>query len=113
MANASTYSTEAANIPSIIAGNGSSGVTILAANPARIGFSIQNVGTTAALIRIDGFLAGNTATGSVYHFALKGGTGNNDGTGGSISFFSGAIPTGLITMYGASSALVVALEIAS
>lgn len=112
MANASVYNTSASNVPSLIAGNGSTGVTILASNPARIGFSIQNVGTTTAYILIDGFGKGNLATTSVYHYALKGGTANNDGLGGSVTFSTGAVPTGLITMYGASTAIVTALEIA-
>ena len=100
------YSTEGISTPSLIAGNGSTGVQVLASNPARIGFSVQNVGTTTAWI-----LIGGTATSSVYNYALKGGSGNNDGTGGSISFFSGAVPTGIITLYGASSAIVTTCEI--
>lgn len=102
-----TYSTQAANTPSLIAGNGSSAVTVLAANTARIGVSIQNVGTTAAYI-----LFGSSASASVYHFALKGGTANNDGLGGSITFTSGTIYDGIITIFGASTAIVTALEIA-
>ena len=105
-------STQAANIPSNIAGNGSTGVQVLAFNPKRRGFSIQNVGTTPAWILIDGFQAGNLATSSVKHFVLQGGSANDDGKGGSISLFGETVPTGLITMYGASSAIVVAFEMA-
>lgn len=105
--NASTFGTQAINTPAIIAGDGSTGVTILSANTARIGFSIQNVGTTAALVRF-----GSGASATVYHFALKGGSADNDGLGGSITFTTGSIYNGLITMYGASSAKVVVTELA-
>lgn len=107
MANASTYNTQAANTPSLIAGDGATGITILAANAARIGFSIQNVGTATAYVRF-----GASASASVYHYALKGGTGNNDGLGGSITFTAGTIYDGLITFFGTSSAIVTALEMA-
>lgn len=101
--------TISANVPSIIAGNGSSGVQLLAANTARRGFSVQNVGTTTAYI-----LIGGAATATVYHYAVKGGSGNGDGLGGSISFpLPGCpCPSGVVTMYGASSALATCLEIA-
>lgn len=100
-------STQNANTPSIIAGNGSSAVTLLAANNARIGFSIQNVGTTTAYI-----LFGTSASSTVYHYAVKGGSADNDGLGASISFFGGTVYNGIITVYGASSAKLVCLEIA-
>jgi hypothetical protein len=103
----SIVSTQATNTPSIIAGNGSSAVTLLAANQARIGFSIQNVGTTTAYI-----LFGASASSTVYHYAVKGGSSDNDGLGGSISFFTGAVYDGIITVYGASTAKCVCLEIA-
>lgn len=102
----SVYTSKSANTPSIIAGDGSAAVTLLAANPARIGFSIQNVGTTAAKICF------GTATTSVFHFVLKGGSADNDGIGGSITFNAGAVYTGIITVFGATSAKLVALEIA-
>ncbi len=98
------YSSQAANTPSVIAGDGSTAITVLAANNARRGFSIQNVGTTAAKICF------GTASTSVYHFVLKGGTGDADGLGGSITFNSGCIYNGIITLFGASTAKVVALE---
>lgn len=99
-------STKNANTPSVIAGDGSNAVLVLAANPARIGFSIQNVGTTAAKICF------GTATTDVFHFVLKGGTGDNDGNGGSITFSSGTVYNGIITVFGASTAKLVALEVA-
>ena len=99
-------STQSANTPSIIQGNGSSAVTLLAANTARIGFSIQNVGTTTA------YICFGTASSTVYHYALKGGSSDNDGLGASISFFDGSIYNGIVTVYGASTAKLVCLEIA-
>ena len=102
----SVQQTQAANTtPALITGNSGS-QTVLAANPARTGFSIQNVGTAVMQICF-----GPTASTTVYHFALKGGTGNNDGTGGSITFNTGTIYTGLITCYGTSSAIIAVLEL--
>src|ERR1035437_4991529 len=104
MANSSVYNTQAANTPSIVAGDGASAITILAANTARIGFSIQNVGTTAAKV-----MFGSVASTTVFHFVLKGGTGDNDGLGGSITFTAGTVYDGIITFFGASTAKLVAL----
>lgn len=100
-------STQNTNTPSIIVGDGATAITILSANSARIGFAIQNVGTTAASVRF-----GAGASASVYHFALKGGTGDNDGLGGSIVFSGPTVYNGIITFFGASTAKVVALETA-
>lgn len=100
-------STQNTNTPAIVAGDGSTGVTILAANTARIGFSIQNVGTTVGKIRF-----ASEASDTVYHYALKGGTEDDDGLGGLITFTDAAIYNGIITMFGASTAKVVVLEIA-
>lgn len=97
----------AINTPSIIAGDGSTGVVILAENTARIGFSVQNVGTTTAYVRI-----GGSASATVYHYAIKGGTADNDGLGGSLTFTGPTVPSGVITMFGASTAKVTCLEIA-
>lgn len=100
-------STQNSNTPAIVPGDGSTGVTILAANQARIGFAIQNVGTTVASVR---FGVGASAT--VYHFAVKGGSADNDGLGGSIVFMGPTVYNGIITFYGASTAKLIALEIA-
>lgn len=100
-------STQSTNTPAIIAGDGSTGVVILAANNARIGFSIQSVGTTVAKVRF-----GSGASDTVYHYLMKGGTGDGDGLGGSITFMGPTVYNGVITMYGASTAKVVVLEIA-
>ena len=98
------YSTQSVNTPSIIAGDGATAITILAANNARRSFAIQNVGTTAAKICF------GTASTTVYHFVLKGGSADGDGNGGSITFNTGAIYNGIVTMFGASTAKVTALE---
>lgn len=106
MVNGAIQSSEAINTPAIITGNSSS-QQVLASNTARIGFSIQNVGTTPAFICV-----GAAASGTVFHQILKGGTGASDGLGASWSLTSGAIPTGVINFYGDSSCKVVAMEIA-
>ena len=85
-------STQNANTPSI-----QSSATALAANPARITFSIQNLGQNILYV-----LLGSGATSSVFHFALKAGTSNDDGTGGTVGQESGVIFTGLISVAGTS-----------
>ena len=85
-------STQNANTPSI-----QSSATALAANPARITFSIQNLGQNILYV-----LLGSGATSSVFHFALKAGTSNDDGTGGSVSMESGVVYDGIITVAGTS-----------
>lgn len=97
-------SSQAVNTPSVKAGDGSTAIQILAPNTARRSFSIQNVGTTAAKVCF------GTATTDVFHFVLKGGSADNDGLGGSITFNSGYIYNGNITFFGASTAKVVAFE---
>ena len=101
--------TQAINTPSIIAGNGSTAVTVLAANTARRTLAIQNVGTTTAYI-----LIGGSASSTVYHHALKGGSADNDGLGAAVSYpvGGGLCPTGIVTIYGATTAKVTAVEIA-
>lgn len=84
--------TQASNTPSI-----ASAATALAANPARIGFAIQNLGQNALFV-----LLGSGATTSVFHVVLKAGTANDDGTGGTLSMESGVVYTGSITIAGTS-----------
>ncbi len=95
-------STQNSNTPSIVTSAG----TALVANPARIGWAIQNVGTNPLFV-----LLGSGATSSVFHFVIKGGTGDSDGLGGSLSFFDGTIYDGIITVAGTSPKFVV-LEVA-
>lgn len=80
-----------ANTPAIIAT-----ATAIASNPARGGWMIQNLGTNPLFV-----LLGTGASTSVFHAVLKGGTGNDDGLGGSISQMNGGvIYTGIITTAG-------------
>lgn len=89
------------NTPSI-----ASDATALAANTSRLAWSIQNLGTNPLFVRL-----GSGASTSVFHIVLKGGTGNDDGTGGSVAQEAGVIYTGVITIAGTSPRYTV-LEIA-
>ena len=80
------------NTPSI-----QSSATALAANTARIGWTIQNLGTNELFV-----LMGSGATTSVFHTVLKKGTGQDDGTGGSVGQETGVVYTGIITIAGTS-----------
>lgn len=102
MTNSSSYSTQNINTPAIVTSAG----TALSANTARIGWGIQNVGTNPLFV-----LFGSGASTTVYHRVLKGGTGNDDGLGGSLDYFSGSIYNGIITVAGTSPRFVV-IEIA-
>lgn len=87
-----------ANVPAIVTDAG----TVLAANTNRKGLIIQNVGTNALFIRF-----GGTASSTVFHVVLKGGTGDSDGNGGSFSMIDGLIYQGLVSVAGTSPKLVV------
>ena len=89
------------NTPSI-----ASAATALTANAARIGWSIQNLGTNALFVRL-----GTGASTTVFHYVLKAGAGNDDGSGGLITSFDGTVYTGIITIAGTSPRYTV-LEIA-
>lgn len=84
--------TISANTPSI-----QSAATALASNKERIGWSIQNLGTNPLFV-----LLGSGATTSVFHQVLKGGSGNDDGLGGTLGETAGTIYTGIITIAGSS-----------
>lgn len=84
--------TQNSNTPSI-----ASAATAIAANTARIGWSIQNLGTNALFV-----LLGSGASTSVFHYVLKAATGNDDGSGGSITQTAGAIYNGIVTIAGTS-----------
>lgn len=86
-------STQNINTPSIVSSAG----TALAANTARIAWSIQNVGTNPLFV-----LMGPSASSTVFHFVLKGGTGNSDGLGGSLTFNGPVVYNGIITVAGTS-----------
>ena len=89
--------TQNSNVPEIM-----SATTALEANPARIAFSIQNLGQNALYIRL-----GAGASSSVFHTVLKAATANDDGTGGTYSMEAGAIFNGLVSVAGTSPRYVV------
>lgn len=89
--------TQNANVPII-----QSSATAIASNPARVAWSIQNLGTNPLFV-----LRGSGASTSVFHTVLKAGTGNDDGTAGSISEEAGTIYTGILTVAGSSPRYVV------
>lgn len=90
--------TQNINTPAIVTSAG----TALAANPARIGWAVQNVGTNPLFV-----LLGTGASSSVFHFVIKGGTGDSDGLGGSLSFFGPTVYNGIVTVAGTSPKFVV------
>lgn len=87
-----------ANTPEILTSAG----TALAANPARAGWMIQNCDTDPLFVRF-----GTGASTTVFHAILQGGTGADDGKGGSISQMSGIVYTGIITVTGTTPRFVV------
>lgn len=90
--NGSVFSTQAINTPSL-----ASASTALAANNARIAWSIQNQSTNTLYV-----LLGLGATSSVYHVALKACAVANDGSGGSVSMEAGTVYNGIVTVAGTS-----------
>lgn len=83
---------QSANTPSI-----ASSTTALESNTARGGWVIQNLGTNPLFVRL-----GDNASSSIFHFVLKSGSSNDDGTGGSITQSEGVVYTGKITIAGTS-----------
>lgn len=77
-----------ANAPTI-----ASAATAIATNPARAAWSIQNLGTAPLYV-----LLATGASTTVFHFALKAGSGNDDGTGGIAMQSEGIVYTGIITV---------------
>lgn len=90
--NAIICTKQASNTPSI-----ASAATALVSNAERAGWMIQNLGTNALYVRL-----GDGASTSVFHFALKAGSSNDDGTGGSVGQSTGVVFTGEITVAGTS-----------
>lgn len=89
------YPTNASNTPSI-----QSGTIAIAANSKRLGWSIQNCGTATLYV-----LMGNGASTAIFHYALKGGTANDDGNGGLFVQTEGVVYTGIVTVNGTGPAL--------
>jgi len=94
---ATVVSTQSINTPAII-----SSATALASNNARIGWSIQNLGTNPLFV-----LLGSGASTTVFHYVLKGGTANDDGLGGSLVFNDITVYNGIVTIAGTSPRYVV------
>lgn len=89
---AQVYTTSAASTPSV-----SSSATALAANSARISWTIQNLGTNALYI-----LKGSGASTTVFSAILAPGSAQDDGLGG-FAFEDGpSCYTGIITVAGTS-----------
>lgn len=87
-----------ANTPSVVTAAG----TAIAANANRTAWSIQNTSQNALYV-----LLGAGASTSVFHFILKAGSGNEDGTGGAVSQEFGTVYTGIITVAGTNPRFVV------
>lgn len=96
------HPTTNSNTPSV-----ASAATALAANTARIGWSIQNLGTATLFVRL-----GAGASSTLFHWVLKAGTGNDDGLGGLISQMEGVVYTGIISVASGGTVRYTALEIA-
>ena len=79
-----------ANTPSILTSAG----TAVAAGEKR-GWMIQNLGTNPLFINM-----GGTASTTVFHAVIKGGTANDDGLGGSYSQTQGAVFQQAVTVAG-------------
>ena len=92
--------TQNSNTPTV-----ATSTTVLADNPSRQGFKIQNQDSTKLYICL-----GGTASASVYHYILKAGTGAADGTGGEFSELSGVVFTGAITCYSSGTPSYTVLE---
>lgn len=91
--------TEDINTPEILTSAG----TVLAKKADRRSWMIQNVGTNPVFVRI-----GGTASTTVFHFILKGGTGDSDGMGGSYTEDgSGTVHSALISIAGTTPKVVV------
>lgn len=74
-----------------------SAATALALNEARYGFVIQNLGQNPLFVRL-----GASASTTVFTVVLKGGTSNDDGTGGSYTMQGDAVWCGEVSVAGTS-----------
>ena len=81
------------------------GNTAMADNPARTAWNIQNLDTGVLYVNL-----GGTASATVFHVVLKGGTGTKDGTGGTVGQETGTVYTGPITVFSAGTPSYVVLE---
>lgn len=74
-----------------------SAATAAAANEARVGYLIQNLGTNPLFVK-----EGSGATTSDFSYILSAGTANDNGTGGNYETVSEQCYTGVITIAGTS-----------
>jgi hypothetical protein len=95
---ATVVSTQNINTPSILTAAG----TALSSNRARIGWSIQNLGTNPLFV-----LLGSGASTTVFHYVIKGGTASDDGLGGSLVFNDVTVYNGIVTVAGTTPRFVV------
>ena len=86
----STTPVRSTSVPAI-----SSATTALAANPGRMGWLIQNLGTNPLFVRM-----GTGASVTVLNVVLAAGTVNDNGTGGLYAQTEGLIYRGVITIAG-------------
>lgn len=103
----SSFPTMTANTPSIATATGKvldarQSVAGGKVSKLRRAWRIQNVGTNALFVRF-----GGAASSAVFHSVLKGGTGNSDGNGGSISEEGSSVFQGEIYVAGTSPKYVV------
>lgn len=92
------YQTARINTPAIVNTEG----LALASFPDRRGWSIQNVGQNPVFVRL-----GGTASSTVYHRVLKGGSADSDGNGGVFEQTTGVVFTGDIYIAGTTPKVVV------
>jgi hypothetical protein len=92
-----TQQTTNSNTPAILTSAG----TAISSNTARTYWNIQNLGTNPLFVRL-----GASASSTVFNYVLKGGTGSDDGLGGSISSDS-VCYTGDISVAGTSPRYVI------
>jgi hypothetical protein len=74
-----------------------SDTTALEEEAFRGSWAIQNLGTNTLYVKL-----GDGASTTSFHFALKAGSVNDDGTGGSVSQSEGVVFNGKITVAGVS-----------
>jgi hypothetical protein len=75
----------------------SSATATSVANEARIGYSIQNLGTNPLFVK-----EGTSASTSDFSYILAAGSGNDNGTGGKYESPAGRIYTGALSIAGTS-----------
>lgn len=84
-----------ANTPALVTDAGN----VLAANASRKAWAVVNCGQNPLFVRL-----GASASSTVFHFVLKGCTGNDDGSGGAIT---DEIYTGIVSIAGTNPRCVV------